>query len=55
MRLVATPADPIEPSQDKIARRAFELWKGYFKRANDPVGNWLEAEAQLRAELNHSN
>ena len=51
MRVVAPP-EPVEPTQDAIARRAFENWMLYVRLANDPVANWLEAEQQLRRELN---
>ena len=52
MRLVVPPADPIEPSREMIARRAFEIWEIYLRLGNDPVRHWLEAEKQLREELN---
>jgi len=52
MRLVSPPAEAVEPTQDAIARRAFENWMLYLRLANDSVANWLEAEQQLRRELN---
>jgi hypothetical protein len=53
MRLVVPPAvDPIQPSHDMIAKRAFQIWERYVRLVNDPVGHWLEAEKQLREELN---
>ena len=52
MRIVAPPVETIEPTRDEIARRAFENWMLYLRLANDPVANWLEAEQQLRRELN---
>jgi hypothetical protein len=54
MRLVAPPAEPIEPSHEMIARRAFEIWENYARLAGDAVGHWLEAQKQLREELNRS-
>src|SRR5262249_11596440 len=52
MRVVAPPVENIEPTQDAIARRAFENWMLYVRLANDPGANWLDAEQQLRRELN---
>ena len=52
MRIVPAPVEAIEPTQEAIARRAFENWMLYLRLANDPVANWLEAEQQLRRELN---
>jgi len=52
MRVVAPPVGAVEPTQEAIARRAFENWMLYLRLANDPVANWLEAEQQLRRELN---
>jgi hypothetical protein len=52
MRVVAPPVETVEPTQEAIARRAFENWMLYLRLANDPVANWLEAEQQLRRELN---
>ena len=52
MRVVAAPVEPVEPTREAIARRAFENWMLYLRLANDPVANWLEAEQQLRRELN---
>jgi hypothetical protein len=52
MRLVLPPPEIVEPSQEMIARRAFENWMMYLRLANDPVQNWIEAESQLQRELN---
>jgi hypothetical protein len=52
MRVVAPQVEAAEPPQEEIARRAFENWMLYVRLANDPVANWLEAEQQLRRELN---
>jgi hypothetical protein len=57
MRVVARPVEEVvlarvEPSHEMIARRAFENWSFYLRLANDPVQNWLEAERQLRGEMN---
>ena len=52
MRVVSPPVEAVEPTQEAIARRAFENWMLYLRLANDPVANWLEAERQLRRELN---
>ena len=46
------PALVIEPSWEMISQRASENWAAHVRMANDPVAVWLEAEAQLRAELN---
>lgn len=34
------------PSQSDIAQRAYEIW---LERGGASVGNWLEAERQLRS------
>ncbi|HEY8751956.1 MAG TPA: hypothetical protein VIM11_28500, partial [Tepidisphaeraceae bacterium] len=52
MQLVIPPATPVEPSHDMIARRAFENWMMHLRLANDQLENWLDAESQLRRELN---
>ena len=52
MRVVSPPVESIEPTHEAIARRAFENWMLYLRLANDPTANWLEAEQQLRRELN---
>jgi hypothetical protein len=52
MRLVLPPPEMVEPSHEMVARRAFENWMMYLRLANDPVQNWIEAESQVRRELN---
>jgi hypothetical protein len=52
MKLVVPPPEPIEPAREAIAQRAFEAWGMHVRLAHDPVQNWLEAESQLRQELN---
>ncbi len=52
MRVVSPPVETVEPTHEDIARRAFENWMLYLRLANDPIANWLEAEQQLRRELN---
>jgi hypothetical protein len=47
-----TRPDSIRPSEEAIAKRAYEL---YLQRGSTPgyeLDNWLEAEAQLIAESN---
>jgi hypothetical protein len=52
MTLVVPPPELVEPSREMIAKRAFEMWAMHLRLAHDPVQNWLEAESQLRRELN---
>lgn len=61
MRIVSDAAEPsvsiestslVEPSHEMIAQRAFENWAMHLRLAHDAVANWLEAESQLRDELN---
>jgi hypothetical protein len=54
MRLVIAPSDPVEPTHEMTARRAFEIWENYSRLAADTLGHWLQAEKQLCDELNGS-
>lgn len=53
---VATPA-PLTPAfvpeipHDKIAARAAEIWDRKGRPQGQDVQNWMEAEAELRAEF----
>ena len=42
---------PAEPTREMIAKRAYEIWLKNIRRAYQPAQDWIEAEAQLRAEL----
>lgn len=35
------------PTQDEIARRAYEIFKSRNGRPGDPVADWLQAEREL--------
>jgi len=52
MRLAEPPVEKVTPTHDMIAARAYQLWETKTKDANDSMKNWLDAEAQLRKELN---
>jgi hypothetical protein len=45
------PIPPLVISYDMIAERAFLIWERKT-HTNYPEQNWIEAEAELRAELN---
>ena len=55
MRLAAPAPELVAPAHESIARRAFEIWQTNLRLANDSLRNWLEAERQLRAELNEGD
>ena len=38
-----------QPSQEEIARRAYELFEQRGRQAGHDLEDWLEAERQLRA------
>jgi hypothetical protein len=45
------PAPSRQPSQDEIARRAFEIYASRGYAPGDQNADWLEAERQLKAGL----
>lgn len=48
----AEPAPaPLEIPHDKIAARAAEIWDRKGRPHGQDVQNWMEAEAELRAEF----
>lgn len=48
----AKPAPaPVEIPHDKIAARAAEIWDRKGRPHGQDVQNWMEAEAELRAEF----
>lgn len=42
---------PVEIPHDKIAARAAEIWDRKGRPHGQDVQNWMEAEAELRAEF----
>lgn len=44
-------APPVKLPYDKIAMRAYEKWVKQGQPPGRDVQNWLEAEAELRAEF----
>lgn len=48
---VAPAVVPFEIPHDKIAARAAEIWDRKGRPHGQDVQNWMEAEAELRAEL----
>jgi hypothetical protein len=50
--LASVPADPLpELPFHLVATKAYEIWEAKMRLANDSVGNWLEAEAEIRKLL----
>jgi hypothetical protein len=45
------PATPADIPHDKIVARAYEIWVRKGKPHGQDFQNWMEAEAELRAEL----
>jgi hypothetical protein len=45
------PARPAEITSEMIAQRAYEIWVRKGRPAGTADQDWLDAEAQLRAEL----
>jgi hypothetical protein len=41
-----TPSDPAESGQEKVRRRAYELYEERRKQEGNAEADWLEAEAQ---------
>ena len=58
MSRVSTPTAPTTPSakvpHEKIAMRAFEKWCKRGRPHGTDRQDWLEAEAELRNELNRT-
>ena len=51
---VPVDAEPVRPGatrDERIARRAFELYEARRGRHGDPMRDWLEAERQVDAEI----
>lgn len=46
----ASAPAPVEIPHDKIAARAAEIWHRKGRPHGQDVQNWMEAEAELRAE-----
>jgi hypothetical protein len=44
-------AEPVELPHDKVAARAYEIWVRKGRPDGLDAQNWLEAEAELRAEF----
>ncbi len=44
-------AEPVELPHDKISARAYEIWVRKGRPHGLDAQNWLEAEAELRAEF----
>jgi hypothetical protein len=42
--------EPVVPTHDEIARRAYYIWKAATASESDPVANWIEAERQAWEE-----
>ena len=52
-----TPAPqttPVKIPHEKIAMRAYERWVKRGRPAGTDVQDWIEAEAELRAEMSRS-
>jgi hypothetical protein len=51
--VASAPAMPpeLDIPHDKIAARAYEIWVRKGKPHGQDVKNWVEAEAELRAEF----
>jgi len=48
---VPAPTACTAPTQGMIAQRAYQKWLARGRLHNTEVQNWLEAEAELKAEL----
>jgi hypothetical protein len=46
-----TPITSPLPSREVIAQRAYQKWLACGSPSDSDVQNWLEAEAELKAEL----
>jgi hypothetical protein len=47
----ATPATTLKIPHEKIAMRAYEKWVKRGRPHGSDVQDWIEAEAELRAEM----
>jgi hypothetical protein len=45
----------LEPTEEEIRRRAYEIYLGRSGVSGDPVADWLQAERGLRDERNTQN
>jgi hypothetical protein len=48
--VAASATDFVEPTREEIAQRAYLLWEARGSGSRDPEADWLQAEADLRAE-----
>ncbi len=61
MSRIATPhlgqqlATTTQVAHDKIAQRAYEKWLKRGRTHGHDLQDWMEAEAELRAELGRGN
>jgi hypothetical protein len=53
MKKVAQPAASASPSDDEIARRAYEIYEREGRQPGTELQNWLKAEAELSGPKNH--
>lgn len=54
---IVTPAAavaPTTPTHDQISARAYQIWVEKGRPCGKDHENWVEAEAQLRAEMRQS-
>jgi hypothetical protein len=47
-----SPARGLMPTHEQISKRAHEIWVKRGSKPGQDEKNWLEAEIQLRAEMN---
>jgi hypothetical protein len=45
--------NPTAPTEDQIRQRAYELYLARGAAAGNEVGDWLQAEQELRAQRSH--
>jgi hypothetical protein len=50
---VASPSASARPSDDDIARRAYEIYEREGRQPGTELQNWLAAEAELTGSKNH--
>ncbi len=51
---MAQPVAPMKVPHDKIAMRAYEKWMKRGCKHGNHVQDWMEAEAELRAEVSRT-
>lgn len=51
----AQPTSTMQVPREKIAMRAYEKWVKRGKPQGTDLQDWMEAEAELRAELSRTN